>query len=309
MKKLISVFLTALLLLISVISVPAATVDIAEEGETYFTIGDWVYQAIDGDSHLEIDKYIGSDTDVVIPRIVMDRMVVSIGNHCFLDNKTVKKVETSSPLWRVGDYAFMNCSSLETFICNFALNDIRAGAFIGATSLKQINLEDSVVTTIKPQVFSNSGITEVTLPDTYTEIMHDAFAQCPDLVKLVIPRSVTVIGDDAFARSDNLVIYCYTDSAAHQYAEEKNIPFVLLDAELEGYLLGDTDDSGDVDVVDATWIQRYAAYMNVAPVEDTLMQGDVDGDGDPSVVDATFIMRSCVGISTPYDIGEIVTDN
>ena len=34
--------------------------------------------------------------------------------------------------------------------------------------------------------------------------------------------------------------------------------------------------------------------------------GDVDGDGDPTIVDATFIMRYCVGIVTPYGIGEPV---
>ena len=46
--------------------------------------------------------------------------------------------------------------------------------------------------------------------------------------------------------------------------------------------------------------------MNIGVIEDTVMQGDVDGDGDPSIVDAAFIMRYCVGIETPFDIGEFV---
>ena len=61
------------------------------------------------------------------------------------------------------------------------------------------------------------------------------------------------------------------------------------------------------DVVDATWLQRYVALMNIGVIEDTVMQGDVDGDGDPTVVDATFIMRYAVGIDTPYTIGEFVS--
>lgn len=291
------------------ISASSASVDLVDESKSIIESGDWVYESIDSDTHWEIDEYVGEGGNVVVPRFFNNKMVVTIGSYSFVNNNTVTAVTANSPIWTIGEYAFLNCSSLESFACNFALKEIGDGAFLGTSSLRHIDLETSAVTVIRPHVFSNSGISEIQLPESCSEIMHDAFAQCPDLVKLVIPRSVTVIGDDAFARSDNLVIYCYTDSAAHQYAVANNIPFVLLDAVPEGYLLGDTDNNDDVEVIDATWLQRYVALMDIGVIEDTVMQGDVDGDGDASVVDATFIMRYCVGISTPYDIGEIVTDN
>ena len=65
------------------------------------------------------------------------------------------------------------------------------------------------------------------------------------------------------------------------------------------------DENGNI-LVDATWLQRYVALMDVGVIEETVMHGDVDGDGDPTIVDATFIMRYCVGIVTPYGIGEPV---
>lgn len=304
MKKTFCILLALLMITFSAVTVGGASIDIADQGKTIITIGDWVYSAIDGGSHLQIEEYIGSGTELVIPRIVNNLMVVSIGDHCFMDNSTVTSVETSSPLWTVGEYAFLNAAALETFICNFALKEIGASAFYGTTSLKNINIEDSVVTVIRPHTFTDSGIEQISLPDTCTEIMHDAFSQCHQLTKIVIPESVITIDNDAFKFSENVVIYCYSDSYAHQYAEDNNIPYVLLS---DSFILGDTDGDNSVDVVDATWIQRYTAQMDVTPINATLMNGDVDDDGTPTVIDATFIMRYSVYIQTPYAIGELVT--
>lgn len=308
MKKVIAILFAISVLLLSLVSASSATVDISQEGQTIYAEGDWVYEAIDGGAHWEIDSYQGNSNNLVIPRIVNNMMVVSIGSHCFLNNNTVESVETSSPLWSVGEYSFMNCTSLESFECNFALKEIGVGAFLGTTSLSEINLEASVVTVIRPHVFSNSGISEVTLPETCTEIMHDAFAQCSNLEKIVIPRSVTTIDDKAFTNSNNLTIYCYTDSAAHQFALQKDIPFVLLDPPTEPpyYLLGDVNDDSSVDPLDATLILRYCVNINIFVTQESLMHGDVDGDEEVSVIDATLILRYSSDMRTKYQIGEKV---
>ena len=73
-----------------------------------------------------------------------------------------------------------------------------------------------------------------------------------------------------------------------------------------GYVLGDANGDGDVDVVDATVIQRYCTMIDVPYTEEQLMRGDVDGDGYLTSVDATFIQRYCTFLYTPYDIGETV---
>lgn len=73
-----------------------------------------------------------------------------------------------------------------------------------------------------------------------------------------------------------------------------------------GYVLGDANGDGDVDVVDATIIQRYCTMIDVPYTEEQLMCGDVDGDGYLTSVDATFIQRYCTFLYTPYDIGETV---
>ena len=316
MKKTVSLFLCVILICLSSVTIFAADIDIADESKTIFTIDGWIYSVVSGSSNLQVEQYIGSDTELYIPRIVNDRMVVALVDNCFSGNKSIKQVVTSSPLWTVGAYAFLNCSSLETFECNFALKEIGGGAFNGASSLKHINLEDSVVSVIRPLTFMSSGIETITLPETCTEIMSQAFSQCNDLTKIVIPKSVTSIHEDAFKSSAHVTIYCYTDSAAHQYAVSKSIPFVLLDAvvptepptepltEPKMFMLGDVDMDGEISITDAATIQRVLAEYTVA-VFDEKAALIIAGE-ELNIADATLIQYYLAEMPTSYAVGEWV---
>ena len=72
----------------------------------------------------------------------------------------------------------------------------------------------------------------------------------------------------------------------------------------EPKLLGDANGDNEVDLVDATVVQRVVTNLKVNYSREQLMLGDVDGDGDLSAVDATFIQRFCTRIATPYKIGD-----
>lgn len=81
---------------------------------------------------------------------------------------------------------------------------------------------------------------------------------------------------------------------------------VYVTAELpdeEPYILGDVDNDSEVNVIDATFLQRYCINVPIVHV-DTVMQGDVDFDGVVSIVDATYIQRSDLRVGTPYNIGD-----
>lgn len=273
MKKVFSLLLTILILSLCTISAGA---------KTTFSEGEWVYSAIKDGSYLEIDEYTGEGGDIIIPRIVKDRMVTSIASHCFLNNNTVKSVETSSPLWTVSDYAFLNCTSLEKFTCNFALKEIGVGAFLGTSALKSIDLENSVVTVIRPHAFMSSAIESVILPETCTEIMHDAFSQS-GLKEITIPYTVTNIGDDAFKGCTNLTIKGHLNSYAQKYAKENGFTFEPLDT-----LYGDANGDGKVNILDVTAIQKYK--IGEQDLSDYGIKcADVNHDGSVTIRDATLI--------------------
>ncbi|MBQ5347698.1 MAG: leucine-rich repeat protein [Ruminococcus sp.] len=293
MKRLFSILLAVMIASMCSLSTFAADIGSVKCGKTTISLGDWVYEAIDGGAHWELDEYLGESKNIIAPRIVNDKMVVTLGSYCFYNNKTVKKVSTSSPLWTVDEYAFLKCTSLEEFECNFALKKINIGAFMGASSLKKINLEDSAVETISPHAFTDSGIVSIKLPDTCVEIMHDGFSQCQNLEEIFIPDSVTEIGDNAFAYCDNLKIYCNTNSAAHVYAINNNIPYRLLD----NPMLGDSNADGEVDIMDAAYIQRYK-IGDFGMNEYQKKCADVTHDGKVTVRDATLIQMKLAG----YDV-------
>jgi hypothetical protein len=295
MKKFFSILLTILIISMCSINVMAADVNSELCGKTVMTIGDWVYEAINGGAYWEIDEYKGDGGDIAIPRIVNDKMVVSIGSYCFLDNTTVKNVETSSPLWTVSDYAFLNCTSLESFECNFALKEIKVGAFYGTASLKSINLEDSVVTEISPHAFTDSGITTIKIPETCTKLGNYSFAQCKSLTNITIPDSVTEISDTAFANCSNkLSIICNSNSYAAQYAESKGITCLKLDQPK----YGDSNSDGKFNIRDATAIQ----YYKIGQMELTdygKVCADVDHNGKINVRDVTYIQMKLAKIDVP----------
>ena len=62
-----------------------------------------------------------------------------------------------------------------------------------------------------------------------------------------------------------------------------------------GLLLGDVDRDGDVSIIDATFLQRYLAEMEM-PIEVIPETADADGDGHITIRDVTTIQRYLVGL-------------
>ncbi|MEE3493342.1 dockerin type I repeat-containing protein, partial [Ruminococcus sp.] len=86
------------------------------------------------------------------------------------------------------------------------------------------------------------------------------------------------------------------------------IPSDFAVAKVEAYKLGDADGDGEVDITDATTIQRFDVRMNIAPVTeaDLLARADVDGDGEITIIDATLIQRYTVNMTVKYPIGKYI---
>lgn len=296
MKKIISLLLVLLLAFLCSFSAFAADNNSTACGKTIVTEGDWTYAAINGGTYWGIDDYLGEGGNVVIPRLFRDKMVVSIGSYCFWDNTTVTDVVTSSPLWTVDDYAFLSCTSLKSFECNFALKEIGVGAFMNTSSLKKINLEKSVVTEIKAHTFMNSGLSRVKLPSTCTKLGEYSFAQCESLYSVFIPDSVMEIADTAFSKSNNLVIVCSADSYAAEYAQANNIEW----ATPENFVIGDASGNNEVTIRDATFIQLFLASLAELDKK-AFARSDVNRDGKVNIRDVTYIQMYRADLIDSFD--------
>ena len=89
------------------------------------------------------------------------------------------------------------------------------------------------------------SITEVTIPNSVTRIIDNAFFGCISLTSVKIPNGVKSIGYRAFGfytnDSYNVVklpgfkIYCYKNTAGEQYAIDNGFDYELLDAPVSTY--------------------------------------------------------------------------
>ena len=158
---------------------PAVTVGAA-------TSGNYEYK-IRSDGTVEITKYNGSSTNLIIPSTIAGKKVTNIG-----------------------DSTFKNCSSLTNVIIPNGITSIGKDAFRSCKSLTSITIPNSV-TRIGNWAFSDcTGLTNVTILNSVTSIGDSAFAYCLSLTSVTIPGSVTSIMWGAFLGCKSIKDVYYT---------------------------------------------------------------------------------------------------
>ncbi|MGN0452446.1 MAG: type I pullulanase [Ruminococcus sp.] len=102
------------------------------------------------------------------------------------------------------------------------------------------------------------------------------------------------------------VVFMYDTSDDPKPTTPDPKPTTPTGSEEGGILLGDADLDGNVNVKDATLIQKYAASISLLS-DNALLAADVDGSGGkPNVRDATAIQKFVANIETGYAIGETI---
>ena len=264
--------------------------------------GDWMLEKIN-DEFFEIDEYIGDDSEVTLITGFAAYPVSAVGDSAFAENPYIEVLNTDEALRAIGEYAFIDCVNLSEVNTASGLVYIGVGAFANTYSLIRIDLDVTSVPAIPAYCFANSGVAEVSLPETCASIGNCAFQNCSSLAKIAIPASVAEIADSAFENCDNLVIYTTTGSYAVDYAVAHDIPYVLTDAPQPAQIiLGDSDGDGEVTILDATTIQRTLVGLPVARYVE--QAADADNDGSVSILDATAIQRYLAYLTTYEGIGK-----
>ena len=183
-------------------------------------------------------------TSVTIPE-----SVTSIKGRAFCECSGLTSITIPAGVTRIEEAAFEGCSGLTSIVvdkenkyydsrnnCNAIIATESNTLVIGC---KNTTIPASV-TRLGENAFADcSGLTSITIPQSVTSIGYYTFAGCSDLTSITIPQSVTSIGDYAFASCRRgLVIYCYKDSTAYEYAMDNSF-----DISVE--LIGETETPGD----------------------------------------------------------------
>ncbi len=170
--------------------------------------------SLDGEGNATITSYKGNATVVNIPETIDGHKVVAIAKKVFSSKKFIRSVDISDSVTNIGDEAFVNCYNLS-----------------------EVKLSESLAR-LGERVFSNSSITEVTLPKTledcesgYTNLDYTGYdgpfsdcenlktvifeegttkiaprvlAGCKSVTTVSIPETVTSIGSKAFGMCENI---------------------------------------------------------------------------------------------------------
>ena len=126
----------------------------------------------------------------------------TIGNGAFYMCTNLTNVMIPENVNKIGEMAFFGCKNLKIveFTDQSNLNQIGANAFSGCMSLVNITLPNSV-TTIGENVFSNAGLTTITIPKKVKIITAGAFEGCAQLQGVFFDEhsELEKIDDNAFA--------------------------------------------------------------------------------------------------------------
>lgn len=219
-------------------------------------------------------------TDVlVIPSEIDGIPVEMISGHAFYKKYQIKQVIISDGIREIGEYAFSECNNLTFVSIPDSVEKIDGSAFWYCDKLDNIEM---------------LGVTHIGAA---------AFGYCKSLKKIYISNKLKEIEYLAFDKSGLTEIYYYGtiedvyDLEIGTYNDpfmEADLYFCELDSEPEGemVLMGDTDFSGAVDVMDATRIQMYLARLTEFN-DKTKFVANVCMSDDVNIYCATAILQYC----------------
>lgn len=143
-----------------------------------------------------IEKYKGKATDVIIPSVIEDFPVVTLGVKVFCESSIVSVVIPDS-VTGISYEAFRGCKSLQKITLPKSLVYIGQECFAYCSLLKEITLPEGLEK-IYREAFQYSGLESVSIPNSVLVIEYEAFKGCGNLKTVNIGNGVQVIGRYAF---------------------------------------------------------------------------------------------------------------
>ena len=179
--------------------------------------------------------------------------LVSIGKAAFWGCNLLQKVRWSSRLSFIDKSAFWGCNSLKSLDFPDSLQFIDNWAFLGCSGIESIHLPSYLVS-LGDYVFAYcSSLVNIVIPSGTRSLGVGVFFGCQSLRRVVIPPSVKQFGpemckfspifgsgctldgtsetEEKAKDTDQIIIVCQKDSAAHEYAIQFGIKYELINFE------------------------------------------------------------------------------
>lgn len=167
-----------------------ATASIPQDSPTEFTYS--------GVSQITIDRYNGTAKSVIIPSQINGIPVTRIGEYAFNNCTSIESMTIPATVTTIEDNAFTNCSGLIEITIPDSVTIIKTSAFIDCKNLLRVTLGKGFHTIGYHMFYNCWKLQEINIPSNITTIGYEAFYECYALKSMVIPDSVTSIDPTAF---------------------------------------------------------------------------------------------------------------
>lgn len=198
----------------------------------------WYYNQPQGSIYINnIYYFYKTGSGDFIKELTIKEGTAFIARRALADSAKLKTVTLPSTLKAIGDYAFFNCTKLQeinfpegleriyarafskTGLTNISLpsslKEIKGSAFNYCKPLKTVTFAKGMNANFEYDVFSNTIIEEVDIPEGVTDFM-SAFSDCTTLTKMTI-RSKTAI--EFYSMPDSLKTIYVLKELLQQYKE------------------------------------------------------------------------------------------
>ena len=140
-------------------------------------------------------------------------LAIGVGQNKYLEKLTIPQMHDGKVVTKIVGSGFSGCTSLKEIEIPNSITEIMENAFNYCPLLASVIIP-SGVTTIGGSAFSGcTSLTSIEIPSGVTAIGMWAFRNCTSLTSVTIPNSVTTIGESAFYLCTSLTtIYCEAES-------------------------------------------------------------------------------------------------
>ncbi len=178
----------------------ASAHDFVVDGIYYLKNGNEATVTYKGNSYSSYDnEYSGN---VNIPSTVTYNGttydVTAIGEYAFYNCTGLQSVNIPNSVITIGERAFYNCNNLKFYVLTIpnSVKNINVHAFHGCTALQTVNFGNSLEAISGAAFKGCTRLKNINIPNSVTWLGGNAFADCTSLTTVTIGESVTGIGED-----------------------------------------------------------------------------------------------------------------
>lgn len=190
------------------------------------------------------DLGAGAFSRTAVEQIVLPETLECLPNELFHSCQALQKVELPEGITQIGEGCFTNCSSLHKIRLPESVVELGSSSFANCEELQTVEFgAEPKLSAIGYGAFENTGIIDITLPETLERLPESLFRSSSELQKVSLPESIAQIGQECFANCGSLQEIQLPDGVVEIgprcFSNCKNLQTVQIGAESALSAIGD----------------------------------------------------------------------